>query len=101
MLLIDADEMLAQLEDAAYAANDQVNYEAARVAQAGLPPLPGGVRLITWTTRTRLMGWTHSRGLSDWSRGPYWLSSEPCLRSSVGVFDHAPYWGCHSRVSDW
>jgi hypothetical protein len=28
--------------------------------------LLGGVRLATWTTRTRLMGCTHSRGVSDW-----------------------------------
>jgi hypothetical protein len=30
-------------------------------------PLPGGVRLVTCATRTRLMGCTHSRGPSDWS----------------------------------
>ena len=33
---------------------------------AGLPPLPGGVRLVTRATRTRLMGCTHSRGVSAW-----------------------------------
>jgi hypothetical protein len=35
-------------------------------------------------------------GLSDWSRGPYRLSS-------TGALDHTPYKGCrHSRgLSDW
>jgi hypothetical protein len=41
----------------------------------GLHSLPGGVRLVTWTTRTGLMGCTHSRGVSDWLQGPYRLSS--------------------------
>jgi hypothetical protein len=42
--------------------------------------LPGGVRLVTCATRTRLMGCTHSRGVSDLFRHkPYRLSSiEPC-----------------------
>jgi hypothetical protein len=43
-------------------------------------PLPGCVRLVTCATRTRLMGCTHSRGVSDWIRGSSWLSSvEPCF----------------------
>jgi hypothetical protein len=29
--------------------------------------LPGDVKLVTCATRTRLMGCTHSRGMSDWS----------------------------------
>jgi cytochrome P450 len=33
-------------------------------AQAGLHSLPGVVRLVTCVTRTRLMGCTHSRGVS-------------------------------------
>jgi catalase (peroxidase I) len=33
---------------------------------AGLHSLPGGVRLAICATRTRLMGCTHSRGVSDW-----------------------------------
>jgi hypothetical protein len=32
----------------------------------GLHSLPGGGRLVAWATRTRLMGCTHSRGVSGW-----------------------------------
>jgi hypothetical protein len=32
----------------------------------GLHSLPGGVSLVTRATRTRLMGCTHSRGVSAW-----------------------------------
>jgi hypothetical protein len=51
----------------------------------GLHSLPGGVRLVTCATRTRLMGCTHSRGVSDWLQ---YAVPDCCF-------------GCHSRVSDW
>jgi hypothetical protein len=45
----------------------------------GLHSLPGGVRLVTCATRTRLMGCTHSRGVSAWLRGTHRLSSVACV----------------------
>jgi hypothetical protein len=39
-------------------------------------------------------GCTHFRLSLDRLHGPYWLSS-------ISVFYHAPFSGCHSRVSDW
>jgi hypothetical protein len=51
------------------------NFENAQQAAEAGASLPGGVRLVTCATRTRLMGCTHSRGVSDCLRGLYRLSA--------------------------
>jgi hypothetical protein len=63
----------------------------------GLHSLPGGVTLVTWATRTRLMGCTHSRGVSDWLHGPpeldLWVALTPgCQICYMG------YTGCCQRM---
>jgi hypothetical protein len=65
----------------------QIGYMCDQNSTYGLHSLPGGVRLATCATITRLMGCTHSQGVSDWLHGQYWLSSMCFAR--------------HSRVSEW
>jgi hypothetical protein len=54
---------------------DDFDWSGKGPIEVRLHSLPA-VRLVAWYLRT------------------YWVSSS-------GVFDHAPYQGCHSRVSDW
>jgi hypothetical protein len=68
-------------------------------------PLPGGVRLVTRATRTRLMGCHSTPGgvvrLVTW-HGPYWLSSiEPRLDCKINVVKSAnPGGGERRGVAD-
>jgi hypothetical protein len=45
------------LWDAATPGGCQIGHMCDQNSTYGMPPLPGGVRLVTCATRTRLMGW--------------------------------------------
>jgi hypothetical protein len=66
----------------------------------GLHALPGGVGLVTCATRTRLMGCTHSRGVSDWLRVrpelDLWVARTPGGCRIAYVCDQNSTYGLHA-----
>jgi hypothetical protein len=87
----------------------QIGYTCDQNSTYGLRSLPGGVRLVTCATRTRLVGCIHSREVSDWLHVPpeldLWVALTPggC---QIGYTCHQnSTYGLHSLhsrgVSDW